>query len=53
MAEDKKEEAKTELTKQDLQMLVNVLVATPTQNLQTAQQLINLSNKISLIIDKK
>ena len=49
--EPKEEPKKEELTKKELQMLVNVLVATPTQNLQTAQQLINLSNKISKIID--
>jgi hypothetical protein len=49
MAQEKKKE---ELTKEELEMLVNVLVATPTQNLQIAQQLINLSNKITRMIDQ-
>ena len=53
--EDKKPEVKEtkkeELTKKELQTLANVLVNTPTQNLQTAQQLILLSNKVSRMID--
>ncbi len=47
MAQEKKKE---ELTKEELELLVNILMATPTQNLQVAQQLINLSNKINQII---
>jgi len=42
MAQEKK--------KEELELLVNILIATPTQNLQVAQQLINLSNKINQII---
>ena len=42
----------TKLTKEDLKLLVNVLVATPTQNLQSAQSLIALSNKLSKMVDE-
>ena len=48
MAQEKKEE----LTKEELELLVNILAATPTQNLQVAQRLINLSNKITRILDE-
>lgn len=38
------------LTKDDIVTLIQVLQATPTQNLQTAQKLISLSNKLADIL---
>jgi hypothetical protein len=55
MAQEKQEkkEKKEELTREELKLLINVLAVTPTQNLQVAQQLINLSNKITRLIDER
>jgi len=52
MEQPKEVKTALKLTKADLKMLVNVLVATPTQNLQSAQSLIALSNKLSKMLDE-
>ena len=52
MQEDKKEPVKTTLTENDLKNLINVLVNTPTNNLTVAQELINLSNKLSKMVNE-
>jgi len=52
MQEDKKEPVKTTLTENDLKNLINVLVNTPTNNLTVAQELINLSNKLSKMVSE-
>jgi hypothetical protein len=51
---DKKPEVKKEeLTKEELTILINVLNAPRQQDLQTAQRLIALSNKLSAMVGSK
>ena len=49
--EPKEKPQKEELTKQELQIIIQILNQPKQMDLQTAQQLILLSNKISRMID--